>query len=136
MITQFPKAVPEIPVGDVKQAADYYVRALGFQLDWHSTEDGIAGISQGDSRIFLTDAPFRKQYGSSGPVVLWLNLDSRQEVDELYQHWQQTGAKIIAAPEDKPWNLREFRVADLDGNLFRVFYDFSWELRQQEAQTA
>ncbi len=131
MGTQFPKAVPEIPVGSIKEAIEYYVSALGFQLDWHSSNDGIAGISQGESRIFLTDAPFREQYGSGGPVVIWLNLDSKQEVDELYQRWQQAGAKIVAEPEDKPWNLREFRVADLDGNLLRVFYDFSWELLQK-----
>jgi len=24
----------------------------------------------------------------------------------------------------KPWKLREFTAADLDGNLIRVFYDF------------
>jgi hypothetical protein len=27
------------------------------------------------------------------------------------------------------WHLREFRVADLDGNQLRVFYDSSSELR-------
>ena len=31
--------------------------------------------------------------------------------------------------ESKNWKLHEFTVADLDGNLFRVFYDFSWETR-------
>jgi hypothetical protein len=42
--------------------------------------------------------------------------------------------KILAEPEDEPWRLRQFRAADLDGNQLRVFYDFSWELRQEPLQ--
>ena len=64
--------------------------------------------------------------------MVWLNLDSKQEVDELYRRWQAAGAKVLAEPEDKPWNLREFRVPDLEGNQFRVFYDFNWELQQKQ----
>jgi uncharacterized glyoxalase superfamily protein PhnB len=64
--------------------------------------------------------------------VVWLNLDSKQEVDELYHRWREAGTKIIAEPEDKPWNLREFTAADLDGNRLRVFFDFTWELRQNK----
>lgn len=133
MLTHFPQAVPEIPVSNVATAAEYYVNALGFQLDWQSQNDGIGGISQGQCRMFLTDAAFRHAYGNGQTVVVWLNLDSKQEVDELYQRWRDAGAKILAAPEDKPWNLREFRVADPDGNQLRVFYDFNWELPREQA---
>jgi len=36
----------------------------------------------------------------------------------------RTFGVIVYEPEDKPWKLREFMAADLDGNLIRVFYDF------------
>jgi len=133
MLTQFPQAVPEIPVNNVDTAAQYYVNVLGFQFDWGSDQGGIGGISQGDCRMFLTNADFHQEYGNGGSVVIWLNLGSKQEVDELYHRWRDAGAKILAEPEDKPWHLREFRVADLDGNQLRVFYDFSWELRLNTA---
>ncbi len=120
-------AVPEIPVSNVDKAAEYYVRVLGFHFDWGNDEGGIGGISQGDCRMFLTNAPFRRHYGTGAPVTVWLNLNSREEVDELYRHWRDAGAKIIDHVEDKPWRLREFRVADPDGNQLRVFYDFSHE---------
>ena len=127
---RFPQAVPEIPVSNIEKSADYYVKVLGFHFDWGDDRGGIGGISQGDCRMFLTNTSFRQHYGNVGTVVVWLNLESKLEVDELYQRWRQAGAKILAGPEDKPWNLREFMVADLDGNHLRVFYDFSSELRQ------
>jgi predicted lactoylglutathione lyase len=134
MPSTFPQPVPEIPVSDIATAAEYYLQALGFHLDWSSDQDGICGISQGNCRFFLANPSFRAQegrenHGNSGPVVIWLNLESKTEVDELYQRWRQAGARILAAPEDKPWNLREFTALDPDGNKLRVFYDFTWELR-------
>jgi uncharacterized glyoxalase superfamily protein PhnB len=125
MLTQFPPAIPEIPVANVDEAAGYYVNVLGFTLDWGNDEGGIAGVSQGDCRMFLTNAAFREPYGTAGPATIWLNLNSKGQVDELYGRWKQAGAKIVDEPDDKPWKLREFRAADLDGNQLRVFYDFS-----------
>jgi hypothetical protein len=64
--------------------------------------------------MFLTNAPVRQDYGAGGawPVMVWLNLDSKDEVDELFRRWREAGATILDEPEDKPWRLREFRVAE------------------------
>lgn len=130
--TRFPAAVPEIPVRNVDTAAEYYVKVLGFRFDWGDDEGGIGGISLGDCRMFLTNAPFRRRSGNRGSVVVWLNLDSKEEVDELHGRWKAAGANIVAPPEDTPWNLREFRIADPDGNQLRIFHDFSPELDRKQ----
>jgi|SRR3970040_1464476 len=83
MKNEFPGAVPEIPVSDIDKATAYYERNLGFNIDWGGEEGGIAGIPKGDCRIFLTDGAFREQYGNAAPVLIWLNLDSKEEVDTV-----------------------------------------------------
>lgn len=132
MENEFPGAVPEIPVSDLGMAGAYYENQLGFTIDWGGEggeDDGIAGISKGSCRLFLTNRAFREHHGNAAPVVVWLNLNSKQEVDDLYEAWSRSKARIVSRPESKPWKLHEFTVEDLDGNLFRVFYDFSWEER-------
>lgn len=124
----FPGAVPEIPVSDMGAALDYYKNRLGFDIDWAANDDGISGVSRGQCRIFLTDPEFREQRANSPPVVTWLNLDSKAEVDAQHAEWQASGATITARPESKPYMLHEFTAADLDGNVFRVFYDYSGDV--------
>lgn len=131
MESEFPGAVPEIPVSNVDQAAEYYRTHLGFQLDWGGEAGGIAGISKGHCRMFLTNPAFREMHGNVAPVLVWLNLNNREEVDELHQTWNRSGARIVSPPESKPWKLYEFTAADLDSNLLPVFYDFSWESREK-----
>jgi catechol 2,3-dioxygenase-like lactoylglutathione lyase family enzyme len=120
----FPAAVPEIPAADVDKAAAYYVNTLGFTLDWGDNAGGIAGISRDDCRLFITNRSFHTTYGNGGRIIFWLNLNSKVEVDELFAEWKASNANIVSEPEDKPWMLREFFAADLDGNLIRVFYNF------------
>ena len=125
----FPRPVPEIPVKNIAKAVAYYQKNFGFSLDWGGAEIGLAGISRGKCRIFLADQEHRKECGNRGPALTWLNLESKQQVDQLYRAWNASKAKLMSEPESKPWGLHEFMALDLDGNLFRVFYDFGTHLR-------
>lgn len=133
MTTEFPGAIPEIPVRDITSAAAYYQKSLGFTLDWGGEELGLAGISKGRCRMFLASHAYRTEHANAGPASTWLNLQSKAEVDELYRVWSSKQAKLMSAPESKPWGLHEFTAADLDGNLFRVFYDFATPERGTDA---
>ena len=132
MNLEFPCPVPEIPVSDLKKAVAYYASNLGFSIDWCGEGGGIAGISKGHCSMFLTDDAFREQYRNAGPVLVWLNLDSKEQVNKLYGLWSASQAKIVSPPESKPWGLHEFTAADLDGNLFRIFYDFATPERENK----
>jgi uncharacterized glyoxalase superfamily protein PhnB len=120
-------------VRNIDKAAAYYQNNLGFSLDWGGEDFGLAGISKGNCRMFLANPQFREERGNAAPVLTWLNLNSKEEVDELYRVWSASNAKLISAPESKPWGLHEFMAADLDGNLFRVFYDFVGPQRFKDA---
>ena len=135
MNLEFPGAVPEIPVSDINKPAAYYESNLGFSIDWGGEDGGIAGISKGHCRMFLTDDAFREHYLNAGPVLVWLNLSSKVQVNELYALWSTSQAKIVSPPQSKPWGLHEFTVADLDGNLFRIFYDFATPEREMSGSS-
>ena len=129
MNSRFPGAIPEIPVTNLDNALAYYQHSLGFTVDWGGCELGLAGISRDNCRLFLASLEYRKDQVNSGPILIWLNLDSKEDVDALYQTWTLHDAHSISPPESKPWGLHEFTVADLDGNTFRVFYDFATPAR-------
>jgi uncharacterized glyoxalase superfamily protein PhnB len=137
MKAEFPWAVPEIPVSDIDLALEYYSTRLGFDVDWGAAgKDGIAGISKGNCRLFLTNAAFREHYGNAGPVLIWLNLDSKEAVDALHELWRGSQATIISPPASKAWGLHEFTAADRDGNLLRVFHDFATPERESGASAS
>lgn len=124
----FPEAVPEVPVADLAVALEYYETRLGFSVDWGHSDGGISGVSQGRCRLFLTDRSFREHRGNAAPIVIWLNLNSKGEVDAQFDRWRASGATVLSPPESMPWKLHEFTAADIDGNQFRVFYDFSGDV--------
>ncbi len=134
---QFPSPCPEIPVANLAAALAYYRDRLGFKIDWADDgNNGLAGLSRGDTRVFMTTPASRSHEEFQAPIVLWLNLSSRAEIDTLHGEWVAAGAIITAPPEAKPYKLYEFFAQDVDGNVFRVFYDFHWEERTGESRQA
>lgn len=134
MSETFPGAIPEIPARDIGTCAKYYQERLGFAWDWGA--EGLAQVSRGDCRIFLTDDGFAAGGSRRTPGIVWLNLDSRAAVDALHAAWATNGARIVAPPEAKPWHLYEFTTEDPDGNRLRVFYDFAFELPDRGGRAA
>ena len=118
---RLPHPVPELPVDDVTGAGESYARQMGFAVDW-KFEDVRAGISRDDARIFLRRRT-AEETTARYCVLIWLNMDSAAEVDELHAEWKGRGALIVEDLRTAPYNLREFTAQDSDGNRIRVFHD-------------
>ena len=123
----FPSICPEVPVHILTEALSYYRDRLGFTIDWSDTQLGLSGLSRDDARIFLADASYRSGLDNRAPIVLWINLANRGEVDALHDEWAAAGVTIAAPPEAKPYRLYEFFAQDADANVLRIFYDFGRE---------
>ena len=117
---KLPAPVPELPVADIQAATSAYVRQMGFSVDW-TYEDHLAGISKDAARVFLRRRS--PQEDRSLGVVIWLNMASSTEVDELHAEWKERGVRIVDELHTAPHKLREFTAQDLDGNRVRVFFD-------------
>ena len=110
MKLEFNNPVPELPVSDVEKAQEHYSKYLGFTVEWLYPSKEIGAVSNGNTAIF-----FRKREGAFEPAVHWVYCS---DVDKSFQKLKNNGANIVEAIEDKPWNIRQFTVNDIDGNIF------------------
>jgi len=109
-MTSMGPPVGELPVADVERAQAYYRDVLGFVVGWLEPDKGMGSVSRDKAVIFL-----RRREGSFEPVVHWVYSE---DIEASYAEMQGVGAKIVDPLELKPWGIRQFTVADLDGNLF------------------
>jgi len=108
----FGGVTPVLRVSDVQASREYYVRALGFQVNFE-TEDFIS-VSRGNCCLFLCQ-------GDQGHPGSWVWIDGK-DVDAVYEEYKTSGAKIRHPPTNYSWAL-EMQVEDLDGNVLRLGSD-------------
>ena len=95
-------------VSDVPAAVDFYTSKLGFRLGFTWGEPpSMAGVNLGSVQMFLE----RGEPNPRGCSVYFVVSDA----DELYSFQRANGVDVVAAPEDRPYGLRDYRVRDLHG---------------------
>jgi ankyrin repeat protein/uncharacterized glyoxalase superfamily protein PhnB len=112
----FGGAVPILNVANVPDSIAYYVDSLGFELDWvWGTPPGFACVFRDNVRIFLCQ-------DGQGAKGTWISIFV-DDVDRLYQRYEECGAIVRQPPTNFPWGVREMNVEDIDGHRLRIGSD-------------
>jgi len=109
----FHAAWPILTVNDLAGSLEYYVRVLGFTVNWRD-DSGIASVSRERCGLMLC----QRDQGHAGTWV-WIGVD---DVDALHDELKARGAVVRHPPNDYPW-AREMQIADPDGNVLRLGSD-------------
>lgn len=100
-------------VSDIRAAVDFYATKLGFAEAFVAGDDepDFAGVNLGDVQIFLEKGTPEPRGCSVYFVV--------SNADELHDFHKSRGVQITDAPEDRPYELRDYGVNDLHGYHLR-----------------
>jgi catechol 2,3-dioxygenase-like lactoylglutathione lyase family enzyme len=109
------RVVPTLRIAKLAGSRDFYLRALGFQLDWEHANDAgerFVQLSRDGLLLYLSE---RAEDGT-GPGLVHLYVPN---VDAWHAECFERGVDA-PLPQDRPWGNREFRVVDPDGNQLCV----------------
>ncbi len=100
---------PTVRVRDIARAIDFYTSRLGFRVGFTWGEPlRFAGVNFGEVQLFL-------QQGDPGsvPAQVYFVVD---DADVLHAYQAAQGVQVLRPPADQAYELRDYTVADLDGN--------------------
>ena len=112
---------PVLHVHDITETAAFYHEKLGFNIDFmFGDPPNHAGVSYGDwtgakATLQLSQIPADQKIYPAGYLCFFTDAG----LDRLFERMLQQDVTVIAAPQDRPWGMREFEVADNNGHHLR-----------------
>jgi len=108
----FQSMSPILAARDLQEAVAYYRDTLGFALAWTWGAPPVrAGVIRDGLELQLVSDG---RGAPPGPSRVYFLLTA---VDDYYQRCCQHGGNIVMALADRPFGVRDFRVADPTGNV-------------------
>jgi catechol 2,3-dioxygenase-like lactoylglutathione lyase family enzyme len=99
-------------VSDIAKSIAYYRDALGFDVTFQYGEPLFyACLCRDDVALHLLAANKTKQLPGHGGLCVFV-----KDVDAVHAELVERGAKVIKAPQDYAYGMRDFDLVDLDGN--------------------
>jgi uncharacterized glyoxalase superfamily protein PhnB len=109
-LVHFEGVIPILRVGNLQASLDYYVRVLGFEIDWGGDSGVMASVSRDRASVMLCEG----DQGNPGTWV-WVGVE---DAGALFEEYSERGATIRLPPTNYPWAY-EMHVEDPDGHVLR-----------------
>jgi len=113
MSEQWSSWVPVLRVDDARVSADFYCRALGFQVDWeHRFADDFplyVSVSRPPLSLHLSE----HQGGGTVGADFFVRVP---DVDAVHADLVERGFQPTSPPTDQEYGMRDFCLMDPDGN--------------------
>jgi catechol 2,3-dioxygenase-like lactoylglutathione lyase family enzyme len=126
---KFNKLIPELCVSDLKKSLHFYIRVLGFKLEYRREEKQFAFVSYEGSQIMLEENPNSKWKTAKLEYPFGRGVNFQIEVKDIppiLKRLKKNKYKLKIPPKEnwyrkngKLLGVREFLVTDPDGYLLR-----------------
>ncbi len=112
------RVVPIYTANDIEKTVAWYRDILGAEIGETFEDEGKlvgAAVQYGSVEIWLSQDDFGKGKDRQKGEGFRIILETDQSVDELAAGIKDRGGELLTEPEDQPWGVRMFAVADPDG---------------------
>jgi uncharacterized glyoxalase superfamily protein PhnB len=99
-------------VNSIAESIEHYRDALGFAITFqYGNPIFYACLCRDEVALHLLAAQETKRLPGNGGICIFVN-----DVDRLHADLVSRGAKVIKAPQNYDYGMRDFDVVDPDGN--------------------
>ncbi len=130
-----------LPVEDLQRSMDFF-RSIGFGFNMQFTDENAACLVIGDNiyAMLLTQKRFRdftkkpvSDARKQTEVLIAIDVNSRNEVDDMIKKAVLAGGKIYMDPQDHGW-MYGHSFEDPDGHQWEVLFMDTAALEEQQQQ--
>ena len=123
---KFNKLIPELEVNDLDKSLDFYVKTLGFKIEYARPEDKFVFLSLQGSQIMIQEEKegeskkgaglvFQIEVNAIEPFIKLLNQNNYNIKEQIRERWFRKDNKLVG--------MKAFIVSDPDGFDLMIFKD-------------
>ena len=112
------RVFPIYTATDLNKTLTWYRDVMGCQVGQTFEDEGVlvgAAVQFGDVGIWLSQDDFAKGKDRPKGDGFRIILETMDDIDELADGIRERGGEFLMEPQDQPWGVRIFAVADPDG---------------------